>query len=77
MPTQKQLIPEYQIHSILSSDKVFTNYLCRRIHDGRFFAVQIAPSSSKAAEKEYLVLKQLHEEQFHLEKHDLGAIPQI
>ena len=51
MPTQKQLIPEYQLHTVLESDKVYTVYLGRRIQDGRFFAIQVGLSSNKTAER--------------------------
>lgn len=59
-PNQKQLIPEYQLFTVLSSNKVFTVYLARRVHDGRFFSIQVASSSNKQAEKEYNILKQIH-----------------
>lgn len=66
MPVQKHLISEYQLFTILSMDKVFTAYLGRRIHDGRFFYIQVASGYNKVAEKELNVLKLLKEEQSSL-----------
>lgn len=46
----KELIPEYQLFSVLSSSSYSTTYLGRKLCDGRFYSIKICRSDSKLAQ---------------------------
>lgn len=58
--TSKELIPEYQLFSVLNVGNYFTTYLGRKISDGRFYSVKICRSDLKLSQNQYNFMKILH-----------------
>jgi hypothetical protein len=43
---RNELIPEYQLYSVLAAGSYYTIYLARKISDARFYSIKISTSSS-------------------------------
>lgn len=63
----RELIPEYQLFSVLRTGPYFTTYLGRKISDGRFYSVKICRNDSKVAHNEFNAMKIIHHEQSQFE----------